>query len=351
VVANFLAMEHRDMRSLTPEAQEERRRQVIGLRESGLTYEAIGLQVGLTRNGVFDICKRFRESGMEGLQTGPRGPAPGTGRFLTAAQEATIRGLICRGTPDAYGLPFALWGRAAVAALIEQRCGVRLAVRTMGTYLARWEFTPQKPLRRAYEQQPDAVRHWLKKDYPVIQAKARRQKGTIFWGDESGLRSDDVRGRGYAPRGQTPVVRPCHKRANVGVISAVSNKGELRWMVLDGAITAAMLIIFLGRLIRDAGGKVFLILDRLRVHRAHAVQDWLAEHATQIEVFYLPAYSPELNPDEGVNGDLKQAVTRQPLARSRPELKRSVISHMRRLSKSPKRVRSLFRHPTFRYAA
>ena len=157
--------------------------------------------------------------------------------------------------------------------------------------------------------------------------------------------------RTYAPRGQTPVVRPCHKRANVGVISAVSNKGELRWMVLDGAITAAMLILFLGRLIRDAGGKVFLILDRLRVHRAHAVQDWLAEHATQIEVFYLPAYSPELNPDEGVNGDLKQAVTRQPLARSRPELKRSVISHMRRLSKSPQRVRSLFRHPTFRYAA
>jgi transposase len=344
-------MKHVDMRSLTPAAQEERRRQVVGLRESGLTYEAIGLQVGLTRNGVFDICKRFRESGMAGLQTSPRGPAPGTGRFLTTTQEATIRGLICRGTPDAYGLPFALWGRAAVAALIEQRCGVRLAVRTMGTYLARWEFTPQKPLRRAYEQQPDAVRHWLKKDYPAIQAKARRQKGTIFWGDESGLRSDDVRGRGYAPRGQTPVVRPCHKRANVGVISAVSNKGELRWMVLDGAITAAMLIIFLGRLIRDAGGKVFLILDRLRVHRAHAVRDWLAEHAMQIEVFYLPAYSPELNPDEGVNGDLKQAVTRKPLARSRPELKRSVISHMRSLSKSPQRIRSLFRHPTFRYAA
>src|SRR3954463_2805676 len=183
-------MEHRDMRSLTPEAQEEHRRKVIGLRESGLTYEAIGLPVGLTRNGVFDICKRFRERGMVGLQTGTRGPAPGTGRFLTAAQEATIRGLICRGTPDAYGLPFALWGRAAVAALIEQRCGVRLAVRTMGTYLARWEFTPQKPLQRAYEQQPDAVRHWLK-DYPVIQAKARRQKGTDFWGDESGLRSDD----------------------------------------------------------------------------------------------------------------------------------------------------------------
>src|SRR3954449_11261749 len=252
-------MKHVDMRSLSPAAQEERRRQVIGLRESGLTYEAIGLQVGLTRNGVFGICKRFRVSGMAGLQTGPRGPASGTGRFLTAAQEVAMRELICRATPDAYGLPFALWGRAAVAALIEQRCGVRLAVRTIGTYLARWEFTPQKPLRRAYEQQPDAVRHWLKKDYPVIQAKARRQKGTIFWGDETGLRSDDVRGRGYAPRGQTPVVRVCHKRASLSLISAVANKGELRWMVVDGAVNAPILTRFLERLIRDARRKVFLI--------------------------------------------------------------------------------------------
>lgn len=217
--------------------------------------------------------------------------------------------------------------------------------------MARWEFTPQKPLRRAYEQQPDAVRHWLKKDYPAIEAKARWQKGAIFWGDESGLRSDDVRGRGYAPRGQTPLVHPCHQRANVSVISAVNNKGELRWMVLDRAITAAVLIVFLGRLIRDAGCKVFLILDRLRVHRAHAVRDWLAVHVAQIEVFYLPAYSPELNPDEGVNGDLKQAVTRKPPARSRSELKRSVIGYMRSLSKLPQRVRNFFQHPTFRYAA
>jgi transposase len=283
-------MEHVDMRSLTPAAQEERRRQVIGLRERGLTYPEIARQVGLTKNGVFDICKRFRARGMAGLQTGPRGPAAGTGRFLTATQEAQIRRLICRGTPDAHGLPFALWSRAAVAALIEQRYGVRLAVRTMGTYLARWNFTVQKPLRRAYEQRPEQVRHWLEEEYPAIQAKARRQKGAIFWGDETGLRSDDVRGRGYAPRGKTPVVRPSHKRANVGLISAVTNKGELRWMVLDRGITAALLITFLERLIRDAGCKVFLILDRLPVHRGRAVQDWLAERRSQIEVFHLPAY-------------------------------------------------------------
>ena len=186
---------------------------------------------------------------------------------------------------------------------------------------------------------------------PAIVAKARQQKGSIFWGDETGLRSDDVRGRSYAPRGRTPMVRPSHKRANLGVISAVTNQGKLRWMVLHKAITAPVLIRFLERLIRDAESKVFLILDRLRVHRSGPVWDWLAQHISQIEVFYLPAYSPELNPDEGINGDLKQAVPRKPPARSRPDLQRNAISHMRRLSKSPKRIRSLFQNPAFRYAA
>ena len=123
------------MRSLPAAAQEERRRQVIGLRERGLTYAEIGAQVGLSKNGVFDICQRYRLKGRAGLQTGPRGPAPGTGRFLTAAEEAEIRGLIGNRTPDTYGLAFALWSRAAVALLVERHCGVRLAVRTMGKYL------------------------------------------------------------------------------------------------------------------------------------------------------------------------------------------------------------------------
>lgn len=339
------------MRSLPPAAQEERRRQVIGLRERGLTYEEIGQQIGLTKNGVFDICKRYRVWGLAGLQTGPRGPAPGTGRLLTAVQEAEIQRLICAGTPDAYGLPFALWSRAAVATLVGQRCSVCLAVRSMGRYLARWNFTPQKPLRRAYEQDPQEVRRWLEQDYPAIAARAHKESARIFWGDETGLRSDDVRGRSYAPRGKTPVVRPSHRRANVGVISAVTNKGELRWRVLVGAINAPLLIDFLARLIRDADRKVFLILDNLRVHRARLVQDWLAEHRAQIEVFYLPSYSPELNPDEGVNAAIKQAVPRRAPARTRQELKRNVIAQMRRLAKLPMRVRSYFRNPTFRYAA
>jgi transposase len=320
-------MKHVDMRKLPAAAQEERRRQVIGLRQAGMTYDAIAAQVGLTPTGVFDICKRYTERGAAGLRTGPRGPEPGHGRFLDAEQEAAVR------------------------ELIRRRFGVRLAVRTMGRYLARWGFTAQKPLRRASEQDPAAVRRWLRRDYPVIAARAKAEGGRIFWGDETGLRSDDVRGRSYAPRGRTPEVRVNHRRANLGLISAVTNKGELRWRVLDGAVKAPDLLRCLARLVRDADRKVFLILDRLPVHRSAKVRAGLAGRQAEIEVFDLPGYSPDLNPDEGVNGDLKQAVTRQEPARSKAQLKRAVVGHMRRLSKLPNRVRSFFGHKTFRYAA
>ncbi len=340
-----------DMRKLPAAAQEERRRQVVGLRQRGMTYEAIAGQVGLSRTGVLDICHRFAAEGAKGLVSRPRGRKPDGQRLLDAAQEAEVQELIRRHTPDELGLPFALWSRAAVGALVARRCGVELAVRTVGKYLARWGFTAQKPIRRAYEQDPAAVRRWLRREYPAIVARARRARGVIFWGDETGLRSDDVRGRGYAPRGRTPVVRVCHRRASLSLISAVANKGELRWMAVDGAVNAPALIRLLGRLIRDARRRVFLVLDRLRVHRARLTRYWLAEHGSGIEVFYLPSYSPDLNPDEGVNADLKQAVPRKAPARSKPQLKPAAISHMLSLARRPQRIRSIFRHPQFRYAA
>src|SRR5690349_3075355 len=166
-------MKHVDMRKLPAAAQEERRRQVIGLRQAGLTYEAIAAQVGLSPTGVLNVCHRYAERGAAGLRTGPRGPEPGHGRFLSAEQEAETQDLIRRHTPDELDLPFALWSRAAVRMLIACRCGVELAVRTVGKYLARWGFTAQKPIRRAYEQDPAAVRRWLRQDYPEIVRRAK----------------------------------------------------------------------------------------------------------------------------------------------------------------------------------
>src|SRR3712207_2996306 len=261
-------MKHVDMRKLPAAAQEERRRQVIGLRQRGLTYGAIAAQVGLSQTGVFDICKRFAARGAKGLVNRPRGRKPDEQRLLDAAQEAEVRRLICRYTPDELDLPFALWSRAAVQQLVRQRCGVALAVRTVGKYLARWGFTAQKPLRRAYEQNPAAVRRWLRRDYPAIVAAARRARGLIFWGDETGLHSDDVRGRSYAPRGRTPVVRVCHRRGGASRGPARTNRGKGRGVVGEGAGEPPAVVPFLGSLTRGSPGKAGPILAPLQGDRA-----------------------------------------------------------------------------------
>ena len=167
----------------------------------------------------------------------------------------------------------------------------------------------------------------------------------------AGVRADDVRGRSYAPRGRTPVVRVCRTRIKPSLITAAANKGELRWMIVDGAVNAPTFLRFLERLIRDARGKVFLIVDRLEAHRARLVRDWLEAHRSEIEVHYLPSYSPELNPDEGVDADLEQALPRKEPARSKEQLRRAADRHMRSLSRRPQRIRGIFQHPQFRYAA
>jgi len=332
-------METQDMRSLSPEAREERRRLVVRLRKKGLTYEAIAEQTGLTRTGVFDICKRVAVQGAAGLVDKPVGRKLGTGRALTAEQEAQVQKLIRDKTPDQLKMGFALWSRSAVRELIRERFGVKLQVRAVGNYLGRWGFTPQKPIKRAYERRPEAVQKWLDEDYPQIAARAKEEGAEIHWGDETGLRSDDVRGRSYAPVGQTPV------------ISTVTNQGKVRWKVFEGALNADLLIDFFACLIKAAGRKVFVILDNLKVHHARVVKAWLAERTQKIEVFYLPSYSPELNPDECLNADLKAAVTSKAPTRAKGQLKKVVISHLRKLQKSPAHVRKYFQHRPVRYAA
>jgi transposase len=344
-------METTDMRSLSREARHERRVQVIRLREAGHTYDAIATQTGLSRTGVFNICQRYAKGGAPALQDAVGGRQVGEGRCLSMEQEQEIRRLICSKTPDQLQMPQALWTRGAVAALIEQRFGMRLAVRTMGLYLSRWGLTPQKPLRRAYEQSPAAVRKWLTHDYPIIAARARFEGAEIHWGDETGLRSDDVRGRSYAPQGKTPVVCVSGKRAGVSVISSVTNKGMLRWKIFAGAVNAGILMDFMGRLIQGASKKIFLILDNLRVHHSKSVKQWLGQHDERIEAFYLPSYSPELNPDELANADIKQAVTAQAPARTRLQLLKATTRHLRSVQKKPERVRRYFEHEPVRYAA
>lgn len=336
---------------LTTPVLNERRRHAVKLRLSGMKLSAVAAMAGLSPGTIISAMKSYEMGGWAAVAISARGRTVGDGRTLTAEQEKVIRRLISDRTPDQLKMPYALWTRSAVGDLVQQQLGIKLPVRTVGHYLKRWGFTPQKPIRKAYEQRPAEIKRWLDTEYPAIAARAKAEGAEIHWGDETGLRSDDVRGRSYAPKGHTPVVRVCSNRESLSLISAVTNQGKVRWMVYGGALNAKILIRFLKRLIKDAQRKVFLILDNLRVHHAKIVRAWLATQVERLEVFYLPSYSPELNPDECLNADLKQAVTSQAPARSKGQLKKVTVGHLRKLSKSPERIKSYFRHQPVRYAA
>jgi transposase len=248
-------------------------------------------------------------------------------------------------------LPFSLWTRIAVQQLVKQLYSIQMPIRTVGEYLKRWGFTPQKPLTRAYEKNPKAVKQWLDETYPGIAERAKTEAAEIHWGDETGLLNNAYYHRSYAPAGQTPAVRLPSKRERVSMISTVTNQGKVRFMLYENAMNAKTLIKFMTRLIKDAERKVFLILDNLRTHHSKPVGEWLEEHENQIEVFFLPSYSPELNPDEYLNRDLKLNVHKSKPARTKSQLKRKTIGHLRKLQKLPNRIMKYFKDPNIAYAA
>ncbi len=254
--------------------------------------------------------------------------------------------------PDQLKLNFALWTRAAVRELIQKHCGFLMPVRTVGEYLKRWGYTPQRPLKRAYQQNPKVVQRWLDEDYPLIAKRAKAEKAEIQWADEAGVRSDNHSGRSFAPAGKTPVRLVSGSRFSTNMISSVTNRGKLRFMLYKETMTAQVFIRFLDRLVRGAKGKkIFLILDNLRVHHSKKVAAWVEARKEQIELFFLPAYAPELNPDEYLNGDLKQQLKTGRAARTQDELEGRVRSILRDIQRQPDRVASYFRHPKISYAA
>ncbi len=269
---------------------------------------------------------------------------------MSPEQERRIQQLVIDKTPDQLKLKFALWTRMAVGQLIHRETRVQMPIRTTGKYLKRWGFTVQKPKKQAYEQRPAEVARWLAEDYLAIQARTKREQAEIYWGDETGLRTDNQQTRGYASKGQTPVLRLKINRESLNMISAVTNQGKVRFRLFEGSMNAKRLITFMKGLNKDAKRKVILILDNLRVHHARPVKDWVAEHAESIEICYLPAYSPELNPDEYLTCDLKYGVRTGVPARSKQDLKSKTRGHMRKLQNTPARVRKYFEAESIQYA-
>jgi len=345
-------MEREDARTQTLKALYERRKQVVRLKKQGIGVMEIVKLSGLSWPAVRVALDLFAKGGWKALEPQAPGRKPGTGRILAPAQEEKIKKLICDKRPEQLKMDFALWNCPAVMLLIEQEFGLKLSVRAIGNYLKRWGFIPQKPIKRAYEQSPEAVQAWLNEEYPSIAMRAKTEGAEIHWGDETALVNTDVRGRGYSPKGQTPVVYTVGgKREKFSMISTVTNQGKTRWMIIENAFNSDRLIEFLEALIKDAKRKVFLILDNLRVHHSRSVKAWLALHQAKIEVFYLPGYSPELNPDERLNADLKYAIGSKVPARTKKKLKGAADAHMTMLEQSPERVKSYFQDPLVNYAA
>jgi transposase len=342
----------KDSRSLDQSAQEILRQKAVKALISGKTQAEVAEIFGVSTKAVSNWWRVYRESGIAGLRKKSRRPkSADEGGKLKGWQCASIVRTIISKTPDQLDFGFMLWTRDAVAELINDRFKVRLSKWTVGRLLKQWGMSPQKPVKKAYQQQPAVVQNWLDKEYPRIARKATREKAEILWGDEMGVRSDDQIGRTWGKIGETPVVRVSGQRFSCQMISTVSNRGTLRFMIFEGKFNADVCITFLKRLIKDTQQKIFLILDGHPVHKSRKVKAWIAANDDKISLFLLPAYSPELNPDELLNQDVKTNAVRKKRAANKNELKRNLIGHLRRRQKQPDLVRRFFQAKHVRYAA
>jgi transposase len=341
-----------------------------GRKESDEVLEALrlralrGCELGFTEGDLAEILGVARETisrwwnaycsagDTDGLPQGRTGRPVGSGRALDDEQAAHIQQLIDQhGNPEDLGIPSPLWTRRAVRDLIKNEYGIDMAVRTVGEYLKRWGYTSKRPRRHAKQQDPDEVEEWLEETYPEIEKQAEQEDAQIHWCDEAGVAADEHPGYGYARKGQpaTMEVPPPHIRVNV--ISTVNNEGDLHFMTYTDTLNAALFIVFLERLLQEtAPRKIFLIADRLRAHQAAIVEQWLASHTDRIQLFYLPRRSPELNPDEYLNNDLKGNVHAAGLPNNKAELLSRAEAFLYHLLDWSDHVARYFQHPCVQYA-
>ena len=344
-------MEKMDFRTLSSDERYRFRKRAISLLQSGRKQKEVAELFGVRNNTVCTWVKQHKQHGLKGLKDKIKGPKSEDLKLLSKKQEHEIQKMIVDTMPDQLKLPYSLWTRKAVKELVEREFGVLLAINTMGDYLRSWGYSPQKPKKKAYEQCSKKVQKWLDEEYPAIKEKASLEKAEIHWGDETGVRNTSQHGRSYAPKGKTPVKKSMAKRFSVNMISTVTNRGKVEFMIYTTTMNSQMLIQFMEQLIKGKTTKIFLILDNLRVHHSKIVKQWVEENSDKIEVFYLPSYSPEKNPDEYLNCDLKYGLSEKPAPKNQTQLKNNLENHMTMLQENQSRVKKYFKHKEINYAA
>jgi len=339
-----------DARKLDAATQAHLRRSVVQAVRGGMKQTPAARVFGVSLRAANKWMALDKVGGLRALRPRRRGRRAGDGR-LDRTQSMRIRQLIIDALPDQLKLPFYLWTRAAVASLIRREYGIEVSLTTVGRYLAAWGMSPQKPVRRAYERNDAAIARWLSEEYPAIARQAKQARAVIYWGDEMGLRSDHITGTSYAPVGHTPIVRATGQRFGCNMISAITNRGQLAFMVFHGKFDARLFIGFMQRLLKQADGKVYLIVDGHPVHRSREAKRFVEDHADTLRLIRLPGYCPELNPDELLNQDVKTNALGKSRPTTRAEMMGGVRRHLHRRQRQPQVIRNLFEEKHVRYAA
>ena len=314
----------------------------------GESPEVIAKTLGFHRSAVYQWLKRYDADGINGLKYQK---IPGKKPSLSKAQLQKIFDIVTSKNPLQMKFPFALWTRRMVKDLILDQFGVELSEVYVGRLLRQMGLTPQRPLHRAYQQNPARVAHWLEEEYPAIHREAKKHGATIYFGDEAGVRSDYHSGTSWAPKGKTPVIRTTGSRHSLNLISAISAKGQMRFMTIKGRLTAESFINFLERLMKNHEKPIYLIVDGHPVHRSTRVKTFVESTEGKLKLFYLPPYSPELNPDEQVWNQLKNHRIGKMILKSLEDMTEKVQSSMRSIQRSPALIQSFFRHKDCCYAA
>lgn len=337
----------KDGRKLSRATLEEIRIRAVQQVEAGESPELVIAALGFSRPRIYEWLALYREGGIDALRSRK---APGKKPRLKGHMVRWIYNAITMKNPLQFKFPFALWTRAMVGQLIRDRYGIALSQVSVGRLLAKLGLTCQRPLFRASEQNRSLVDVWVKEEYPAIKARAAAEGAEVFFGDESAIRTDHHSGTTWAPAGETPVVRASGKRFRLNMISAISAKGALNFMTCGGTVAAPQFCEFLDRLMHGRRRKVFLILDGHSMHKSKVVREHVASFGGRLELFFLPPYSPELNPDELVWNHVKTHTVGRVISRSYEELKTHVEAFLSRLQSIPRLVRSFFMAPETRYA-
>jgi transposase len=337
---------------MNSEAKYELRKQIVRLKKQGQSTSEIEKLTGAKKRHIQSTWKKYCESGIAGIKAHHTGRPKGSTRKLTKEQEKEIQKIIIDKCPEQLKLKGFLWDRKSIRDLIWQRYKIAIPLSTLGYYLSRWGFTAQRPTVSSFKQNPAEIEKWLKEEYPAIKANAKAEKADVFWGDETGIQNETNYVKGYAPTGKTPtLIGNSDKKVHVNMVSAITNKGKLRFMFFEGSMDQEKLKQFIIRLIKGNNGrKIFLIVDNLKAHHGKMLNEWLLLVEDKVKMFFLPSYAPEYNPDEYFNGNVKREMAKLPAVKTAVELKTNARKIVRKIQSKKDHVASYFKNKWVHYA-